>query len=454
LQFGVQVAFIRGPLSEQQMRSFRVLALALAATAATACSSDGVGPEPGAKEQVSINFCPSFAPTWLAIQNEGEAWQSVSINPSGPTVVDVTPKVSVATVTTIFGSTFTQIANITREELSAAGVGACEPVGSGELSGSVAGLTGQQVARLSVATQTTGADAQTPTWTLSELPTGPIDLVATRYAAPFSQPANRVIVRRNVMPGVAATISPLDFGGSESHALESATVTVAGASGDLVSVQTSFTTANGTTHSLMDFSGSSATAFNYVSVPAALRTSSDMHLLDVWASSADGLREVLHSYRAPTNKTLTLGPMVNAPSISVISSPLTTLVRLSAQVPSQPEYSTAMAVNYLQATDVQSVRVVIVMTTAAYFGGRPATWTLTIPDLSSAGYQTSWGLQAGDYDWSVTGFEGNAALLLGGPATDGATLMSAMRSSPGSFSSAPARVTRATRSVFRRAGAR
>jgi hypothetical protein len=437
------------------MKPLRLLPLALAAAAAIACGSDdGVRPEPGAKAQVSIDFCPSFAPTWLAIQNEGEAWQSVSINPSGPTVVEVTPKVSVATVTTLFGSTFTQIVNITREEMSTSGIGACEAfaVGSRELAGSVAGLTGEQVARISVAAQTTTAGAQTPTWALSELPAGPIDLVATRYASPFSQPANRVIVRRNVMPGVGASVSPLDFGGSESHALESATVTVAGASGDFVTVQNSFVTANGTAHLLMDANSSAAAAFGYVSVPAALRTSTDIHLLDVWASSADGLREILHSYRAPTNKTLTLGPIVSVPSISAVAS--SPYLRLTAQVASQPEYSTAMAVDYLQAINQQSVKVVAVMTTAAYLGGRPASWALTIPDLTSVGYQASWGLQAGSYDWSVTGFEGNAALLLGGPAADGATLVSAMRLSPGPVSTVQARISAAARSFFWRAAAR
>ncbi|MDQ3950398.1 MAG: hypothetical protein M3282_08625, partial [Gemmatimonadota bacterium] len=178
--------------------------------------------------------------------------------------------------------------------------------------------------------------------------------------------------------------------------------------------------------------------------------------LDVSASSADGLREVVHSYRAPTNKTLTLGPMVNAPSIFIEVSVFHLGIRPHARVASQPEYSTAMAVEYLQALNQQSVKVVIVMTTAAYLGGRPGTWTLTVPDLSSAGYQTSWGLQAGDgdSDWSVTGFEGNATLLLGGPAADGATLVSATRLSPGSLLSVQASIAPAARMVFWRAAAR
>jgi hypothetical protein len=44
----------------------------------------------------------------------------------------------------------------------------------------------------------------------------------------------------------------------------------------------------------------------------------------------------------------------------------------------------------------------IVTATAGYLGGAPPTWDLTMPDLSSAGFQAAWGLPTGGaVGWNV-----------------------------------------------------
>jgi hypothetical protein len=72
----------------------------------------------------------------------------------------------------------------------------------------------------------------------------------------------------------------------------------------------------------------------------------------------------------------------------------------------------------------QSNRSVTVSSTAAYAGGRPATWIVDVPDLTSAGYDPTWGLQAGNaVEWEVTGVGGtNFGSFLGAALVDNAQI--------------------------------
>jgi hypothetical protein len=100
---------------------------------------------------------------------------------------------------------------------------------------------------------------------------------------------------------------------------------------------------------------------------------------------------------------------------------------MRASVVSQTEYPTMMQAFFGQLTG-GSFRVVNMFTTAAFLGGRPATWELTIPDFTGTTYQNTWGLQSGaSVNVNVQGFDGDAAVILGAAPEDGDTFRSALR---------------------------
>ena len=409
------------------MRLNRFFVLALAAAGAAACSNDGgVGPDGnGAKTQVSIDVCGA-AGQWFAYQNAGGSWTRIAPNGEGKLVFDATEKVSLATQMSAFGVSLTQIVNTTATELSKApNVATCDDAGDKFMNGAIAGVTGEQVVRISAASSDAGANAQAPNWTLEDLPARPVDIVATRYATAFTQPANRVVVRRGIIP-LNGAVSALDFTGNESGTLESATVTLTGADANgVLSVGSSVITGNGTFHPLGSFSGVGSNAFNYLALPAALRVANDIHQFEAIAGSADGDRFIDRYYKAPTNTSLAFGPMIGVPTISVAGS--SPSVRLRAQFASQTQYQAAAAVDYIQSTEGFDDRIVSVMTTAGFLGSVPLTWELTIPDMSGAQYDATKGLQSGAYAWSVSAYGGDLSAIFGSAPTDGATAISATR---------------------------
>ena len=402
--------------------------LVLAALAASACDNS-TSPKPGdnSKSDVSLDFCTGSAPAWLAVQNEGENWTQVAGNSSGTFSFQATSKLSIAFVSTHAGDHSTEILNVTRAELEGISGKACkEGSGTKSLTGTVAGLTGQQVVRISMADVIAGASVGNTNFTLSGLPDGAHDLVATRRATSATQPPDRIIVRRGVNLQSGATIPALDFATTEALPLPTATVTLANRGTDFVDLETSFLSADGAEHQLMHFTSTNASAFTYVSVPVSLRGPTDLHRVTTFASGAAATREVSQFYREPSDRTLTFGPGLSDPTMSIASS--TPYVRPRLTVPSQAEYPAAMEAFFGQLSG-SSFRTLRIFTTAAFLGGRPATWTLEMPDLSAAGYQSTWAFpNTALINANARGFDGNVAIILGGDPTDGQTIRSAIRS--------------------------
>lgn len=417
-----------------RLTSTRLLALALATLGAAACS-DPAGP-PAGTTPVALELCSGFGGFgWLAYQNEGGAWTQLSPNFSGSVSFDATEKVSLAVGFSFFGTSFTQVINATAAELNATGDVPCElAFGTRTMSGTVAGLTGDQYARLSASTSSDDADAFDSSWSLEDLPSTGVDIVATRYATFSTQPANRVLVRRNVV-APNGPVPALDFAGTESAAPENAIVTLNGIPANgTVGVATSVLTANGTLHDLGDLpaSGSSSSptqAVNFISLPASLRIASDEHILTATTFDVDGVRTATHYYKTPAATNITFGPMVPEPVVTnTATSPY---VRPRATLASQTAYPGAVLVQWTESSDESSARVVAVMTTAGFLGGTPQNWTIEVPDMSSANYDPSWGLQSTDYSWAVSVYSATGPTELLGqqlPA-DGTTVLSATRGS-------------------------
>src|SRR5213594_2517372 len=134
---------------------------------------------PGPKTAVSLDFCSAVVPNWFAIRNDGEDWQVLTPNADGTFNFDATDKLSIAFVrfrgldVHSPSEITTQIFNITTDELAPISGVSCDVTpGANQLSGTVAGLTGQQVARLSMAGNLALAQVNQPSYSFTGVPSG------------------------------------------------------------------------------------------------------------------------------------------------------------------------------------------------------------------------------------------------------------------------------------------
>jgi hypothetical protein len=177
---------------------------------------------------------------------------------------------------------------------------------------------------------------------------------------------------------------------------------------------------------------SNSFAVNYVSVPASLRIGTDIHVLQSDLSDVEGTRSLAHYYTTPAAKTLAFGPMVGTPTITTVAT--TPYVRPRAQLASQAEYAGGVLVQWTHTTGETTGNIVAVLTTAGFVGGVPATWDVTVPDLSDAGYPAASGLQGTDYSWSASVISATSGVsLFGGAPPDGTTIITATRGSVEEF---------------------
>ena len=407
-------------------------ALALTTALLSACNSDG-GIGPFDKTSVTVNLCSEFVSpnVWIAVQNQGEAWKEVTPDGSGILTFDATDKVSIAFGSSAFGATVTEVVNTTAEKLQGTTGVPCEEqeFGNASLSGTVAGLSGEQIVRLAAGPSVASAVSSGAAWTLGALPNVALDLVATRYATPTTLPSDKVIIRRNVAPNSSGIA--LDFAGSEARDFENAIVAFTSVpASSSVMLQMAFQTQNGTFQTLGTLTDFQAPfAFNYVTVPASLRLTTDVHLLDAFASSADASVGVLHAYKSPAAKTFAFGPQVAAPTMSQVAA--TPYLRLRAVLPRQSAYNAGLAVTFMQSLPAGEVKYIDITTTADFLDAGATTWDVSIPDFGTAsGYDAGWGLTSGtEYSWNVLAFGGDASFALGGPPPDGATVVYSVRSS-------------------------
>jgi hypothetical protein len=196
------------------------------------------------------------------------------------------------------------------------------------------------------------------------------------------------------------------------------------------------------------------TAFNYLSLPASLRIATDKHQLQGFSLTDQGFKQVSRFYKTPSDLTLGFGPMVGLPVFTSLGT--SPYLRLRAQVTSQTEYPGLVSVDFSQTVNEETVKLFSIITTAGFHGTVPTTWDVSIPDLSSAGYNSAWGLQNGTYYWSVTASSGTFASVFGDGQVDGLTIVSATRLDPsgsglssaraGVFQRRPALLLRARRS--------
>lgn len=369
---------------------------------------------PPSTASVSIPFCSNDMPLWFAYQNEGYNWQQVT--PTGSSFnFAATQRLSVGYVFVGGGDTQINVFSVTRAEFSASTDRDC--AGSRSHTGSIAGAATGQSARIVMGTARAAPTAATPTFTLSGVPARPLDLVATLGVSTTSTlTPDRIIIRRSLDLATGSAIPALDFASAESFAPASSTLTIQGLlAQDVMELQQTFWTTTATFGSIQSAAPTAASATLY-GVPSAQQVAGDLHELYIDASQSTSAsfhgRTNVEYYTAPADRTAQLGPSMNVPSITTVA--VNPYARMRGVLSAQSQYGAFAEFAYLQDISTGS-RIVLVGTSSGYLGATPATWDVTIPDLSgAAGFLTSWMLEPNQSTvYFVEGFGGRTELLFG-----------------------------------------
>ena len=406
---------------------------AVPALAALAACSDGIGPDPIPVGPLTLDFCSTEAPIFFAYQNDGGDWTRINGTADHSFTFDATERVAIATTFDRGDEMLTDIYFATRTELLPMSDKACiEILGAKTVNGTVTGVGASDSAVVTMGGAETSVLPPPNTWTLTDVPAGPQDLVAHREVATIDGIVpDRVIIRRAQNPTNNATLPTLDFGTTTSEALTVNLLSISGlASGEDNYLDVFFQTALGTDHYLYAAPFFSTNSQPIYGVPASLTQAGDLHQvrLEARAASNDRYRVVTRWYRDPANQSLLLGPALNTPSITSLGT--SPYLRLRASLQAQSEYDSFATAYFIQEENGELFSV-FVTHTSGYHGGAPATWVLDIPpDLDDAGWPNSaWLLTGFGTQWFVEAIDGSLTDFIGATTTENSTIRWAGRTS-------------------------
>jgi hypothetical protein len=404
-----------------------------------------VTPATGGSSNIAFSFAtcdPTQVPIWLAVQNGNGTWAKVAVGTNNTFTFPVGATGGVAYVQQAGTGFSTTVLYGSGTELTAIASGdPCRieaQTGTKRVNGTTAHISPSPVfATLSIGGADTLYQANTgPNFTLAGVPNGTRDLFAAVHGAANANgftPLQRLLIRRNINYANNATMPQLDFSGPESFIPPTHRVLINNLGTDQQTVSESFVTANGATATLVENIGATfqpGPGVLYFAVPDSLLQPGDLHAIQVAAAPAGNnpisFRIMLMMLHSATDPTITFGPPLNTPTVTSVAA--TPYLQPRAQLQSQSAYS-----GVVDAQFAQSANSVDVAATAAYFGGAPATWTVSVPDLTAAGYDPTWGLKSGtSLDWQVNAFAGDVLVFAGATPFDGAQILGAGRSSSSS----------------------
>src|SRR6185437_3165157 len=302
--------------------------------------------------------------------------------------------------------------------------------GTTKLTGSVTGI-GTPSAGVAVGSAVT--EFQPPqglNFSIPGVAAGQRDLIAaaTNVNTNGTRSVPRMIYRPNV--AYTSTIPTLNFNGPEFFNPQGFPVTTTNVNSDQLSLQVSLVTANGSAGAYFGAPAGPNGGLSYPGIPDSLIQPSDLHAVTIFASAsavAFRLAETLQHSAAP--ETVDLGPALSQPTVTSLGT--SPSLRLRAQLPSQSAYNALARAEFDQNSNVVAVSV-----SAGYAGSAPPTWSLDMPDLSTAGYDPAWGLKSGSpVQWTVFAGGGSVLPLIGATPSDGQrAIVGAMSSSSSSFS--------------------
>ena len=405
----------------------------------TATLAVQVTPAQGGNGNVSISFAtcdPSSVPIWFAAQSGNGAWTRVTIGANNTFTFVPGATGGIAFVTPDGPGFRTEVIYGTASEIAAiaTGPGPCfvnVQTGTKRLNGTLIHAPPTAPSTVSIGgAETTWVALSGPSYSLFNVPAGKRDVFAVETLTNAGGDINipKMIIRRNVQYANAATVPELDFIGAEAFVPTLHAISFTNLAGDKSSSSVSFVTANGQS---ADYYSGVGRFFNFNSldgvltygVPDTLLQPGDFHMASALAVASNGqsgrlVQSIAHSL---VDQTVTLGPALTTPSVTSLGT--TPYLRLRAQLASQIEYNSGISTEYEQGANAVAVR-----STANYFGGTPANWIVDVPDLTSAGYDASWGLRSGtNMSWLVVAVRGDILPFLGAPLVDGAQIFGGLR---------------------------
>jgi hypothetical protein len=302
----------------------------------------------------------------------------------------------------------------TQAELNQNGTSRCQPGTGKTVNGAVAGLSGigsSAVVSLGPKFATVSASGS-PNFTLTNVPDGALDLVATRQAfnqTTFAFSVDKLIIRRGLNQANNSTIPTLDFNAAEAIAPVTPALTIGNLGTDAASALSYYFTSagSGSVGQPLFISGvPSAGPFTYVGVPASSQAAGDLHLVQAQATpngqTFDQFRYAAIYFKDPTARTVTLGASLTAPTVSVAAT--TPYARLRATATIQAEYNKFVNLVFSQASASGS-RTVSMLATTSYLNGLSA-YDFTVPDFTGvAGWDNNWGPKTGTQTtWFVSAY--------------------------------------------------
>ena len=407
-----------------------ISAAATGVTTATATLSIAVT-APVVGSNVTLAYCAADAPIWVAYQDGTGPWTRVTATGANSYTFSISSgKAGIATVDTVGTGYDLNVTYASTAEINGFGntltLGAC---GTKSINGTVANVSNTQFANVTLGYSSKFViPIASSAFTLTNVASGPQDLFAARLTA-ATQRVDKIILRRGIDLANGASLAVLDFNAAEAFAPGTANVTVSGLGADTASVASFF---NGTRGSTFGILGSfneyvAATgAVPYDAVPVAQLSSGELQQLYAFADAAGSSTSQRFSgvyFRAPSDRTLTMGPALGTPTVTRdATGPYS---RARSVLVQQTEYNRYFTASYSQTSANRSASVTA---TSGYFGS--ATWDVAIPDLTgAAGWTNTWGLLNGTgIDWNVSAI-GGALYQLDATIADGTTFRSAQRSS-------------------------
>jgi hypothetical protein len=213
--------------------------------------------------------------------------------------------------------------------------------------------------------------------TFSLLPAESTDLVAVNLRAAESEGAmtDRAIIRRAQTHAAGAQVE-LDFTAAEAFAPELRTLRWTGPPGFAAVSFSAGGTQYVTLWALFSVPAGDGDAERTVAIPmlpSGRTAPGDLHRV---LMLGDGRTVMLYT-REPRDLAVRFGPRAGAPTLSEpVSAPYR---RFVAEVVSHPDYDASVSVFFSQCCPEATS--VMLTATREYFGGRPATWRLPIPDF-------------------------------------------------------------------------
>jgi len=403
---------------------------------------------------ITFNFAScdtSQIPVWLAVQSGTGPWTRITPTNSAFTF---TPGATgaVAMVTQGGGTTQTQVLYASADELTSLAIaGSCtyaSPTGTRRVQGTFANAGNASqgfVARVTIGgAEFTRTNDFNQGFTLPNVPRGPRDLIASRQPPANLSNNNRMVLRRGMIYVNNTTVPLVDFGSVESFLPANGSVTVSNLP-DTMSIEVSLITANGGSApyyvgtSVNGPAGGARAVF--FGLPDTLLQQADFHGISIGAVSGTSFRFIELFEHSVSAKTTAFGPQLGT-GAKITTIGTTPYLRLRAQIPTLSTYTSAADVELSQNANSVSI-----LMTAAYVGSTQTAWTVDVPDLSSAGYDTRWALQGGvGVLWSViaaSALNGNLLPFIGGAPVDNAQLTAAgVADSSASFSASSLRLVR------------